>query len=50
VPSSFYCFSVISRWPSTLPDGIDQFPYSCEMMVVVFGNKIEMACESHRRL
>ena len=26
-------------WPCTLPDGIDQFPDSREMMIVVFGDK-----------
>jgi hypothetical protein len=34
----------------TLPDGVDQFPYSREMMIVVFGGKIQMVHESHRRL
>src|ERR1700732_3618528 len=35
---------------SRLPDGVDQFPYSREMMIVVFGDKIQMVYESHRRL
>jgi hypothetical protein len=28
--------------PSTLPDGLKQFPDYCEMMVVVFGDEIQM--------
>src|SRR5439155_3263982 len=35
---------------SRLPGGIDEFPYSCEMMIVVFGDKIQMVHEPHRRL
>ena len=34
----------------TLPDGVHQFPYSGEMMIVVFGGKIQMVHESHWRL
>jgi len=35
---------------SRLPGGVDEFPYSCEMMIVVFGDKIQMVHEPHRRL
>jgi hypothetical protein len=35
---------------STLAVGLDQFPYSREMMIVVLGDKIQMVYESHRRL
>jgi hypothetical protein len=33
-----------------LLDGVDQFPYSRKMMIVVFGDKIQMVYQSHRRL
>ena len=33
-----------------LPDVVDQFPYSREMMIVVLRGKIQMVYESHRRL
>jgi hypothetical protein len=36
--------------PRTLPDGVDQFPYSREMMIVVFRDKIQVVYESHRGL
>lgn len=29
---------------------VDQFPYSSEMMVVVFGDKVQMVDEAHWRL
>ena len=35
---------------SRLPDGVDHFPYSREMVVVVIGDKIQMVYESHWRL
>ncbi len=35
---------------SRLPGGVDEFPYSREMMIVVFGDKIQMVHEPHRRL
>jgi hypothetical protein len=35
---------------SRLPGGVDKFPYSREMMIVVFGDKIQVVYESHRRL
>jgi DNA-binding transcriptional regulator YhcF (GntR family) len=35
---------------SRLPGGIDEFPYSREMMIVVFGDKIQVVYESHRSL
>lgn len=35
---------------SRLPGGINEFPYSREMMIVVFGDKIQVVYESHRRL
>ena len=34
---------------SRLPGGINEFPYSREMMIVVFGDKMQMVYESHRR-
>jgi hypothetical protein len=34
----------------TLPHGIDQLPYSREMVIVVFRDKIQMVHESHRHL
>ena len=40
----------LGQAPGTLPDGVDQFPYSREMMIVVFGDKIQMVYEPHRRL
>jgi hypothetical protein len=41
---------VRKRAASTLPDGVDQFPYSREMVIVVFGDKKQMVHEAHRRL
>jgi len=35
---------------SRLLSGVDEFPYPCEMMIVVFGDKIQMVHEPHRRL
>jgi hypothetical protein len=35
---------------SRLPGGVDEFPYTREMMIVVFGDKIQMVHEPHRRL
>lgn len=31
-------------------DGVDQLPDSRKMMIVVFGDEIQMVDESHRRL
>jgi hypothetical protein len=39
-----------ASWPNTLRYGVDQLPYSCKMMIVVFGDKIQMVHQSHRRL
>jgi len=36
--------------PSTLPDSLKQFPDYCKMMVVVFGDEIQMVHKSHRLL
>jgi hypothetical protein len=36
--------------PSSLPENLDQFPNSREMMIVMFGDKIQMVYESHRHL
>jgi len=33
-----------------LPDSVDQFPDPRQMMIVVFGDKIQMVYQSHRRL
>jgi len=35
---------------SRLTGGVDEVPYSCEMMIVMFGDKIQMVREPHRRL
>ena len=36
--------------PSRLTDGVNQFPHAREMMIVVFGDKIQMVDEPHRRV
>ena len=51
----FYIFEIPERFhrrskPINLPDGVDQLPYSREMMIVVFGDKIQMIHKPHRRL
>jgi hypothetical protein len=33
---------------STLGDGVEQFPDSGKMMIVVFGDKIQMVYQPHR--
>jgi hypothetical protein len=38
------------RTMADLPGGVDEFPYSREMMIVMFGDKIQMVHEPHRRL
>ena len=36
--------------PGVSAGGLDQFPYSRKMVVVMFGNKIQMVYELHRRV